>query len=341
MVEVAVVGGGVMGSAAAWSLAGRGREVLLLERHAIGHALGSSHGDARVWRHSYDAPGWVRTMAEALPLWRRLEAERDEVLLTTLGSLDVLPPAANAQALEAAGVPYELVPGAEAMRRYPSVALSPRAEVLIQPDAGFVAAERAWLGLAEAARARGAEVREHTAVERLAVGDDGARLDLGGETIEARTVVVTAGAWSRGLLEPLGIPLDVRVTREVPVFFSLDGPTPPIVVEWRAPPFYALPSPDFGLKAAQHGAGPEIAPDDRAGPQEAAVEAVTRWVADRFPEAHHAPHHAETCLYTSTDDERFVLERHGPVVVGSACSGHGFKFAPWVGERIADLIERG
>lgn len=341
MVEVAIVGGGVAGAAAAWSLAGRGREVLLLERHAIGHRHGSSHGDARVWRHSYDAVGWVRMMAEALPLWRRLEEEREEALLTTLGSIDVAPPAANVAALDTAGVPYELVSGEEAMRRHPSVALPPGAEVLLQPGAGYIAAERAWHGFAESAAAKGGELREGARVERIEVTGDGARLAVGDETIEARAVVVTAGAWSRELLAPLGIDLPVHVTREVPVFFSLDGPMPPIVVEWRSPPIYALPSPDFGLKAAEHHAGPEVAPDDRGEPGDAAVDVVARWVAERFPEAHPTPHHAETCLYTSTDDERFVLERRGPVVVGSACSGHGFKFAPWVGERLADLVERG
>ena len=67
------------------------------------------------------------------------------------------------------------------------------------------------------------------------------------------------------------------------------------------------------------------------------MDRLTRWVAERYPEAEPAPHHAETCLYTNTDDERFVLERHGSIVVGSPCSGHGFKFASLIGRRLAEL----
>jgi glycine/D-amino acid oxidase-like deaminating enzyme len=62
-------------------------------------------------------------------------------------------------------------------------------------------------------------------------------------------------------------------------------------------------------------------------------------VTDRFPVLSASPRFAETCLYTNTQDENFILERHGRVVVGSPCSGHGFKFAPYVGERLADLAE--
>jgi sarcosine oxidase len=42
-------------------------------------------------------------------------------------------------------------------------------------------------------------------------------------------------------------------------------------------------------------------------------------------------------MYTTTADESFVLERRGRIVVGSPCSGHGFKFAPAIGERLANL----
>ena len=67
------------------------------------------------------------------------------------------------------------------------------------------------------------------------------------------------------------------------------------------------------------------------------VEAVSRWVAERYPSAAPRPHLAETCIYTNTEDEHFVLERHGRIVIGSPCSGHGFKFAPLIGERLAGL----
>ena len=78
-------------------------------------------------------------------------------------------------------------------------------------------------------------------------------------------------------------------------------------------------------------------PDEVVGPDPALVEEITAWTRERFPAADPDPVHAESCFYTTTDDERFIFERHGRVVVGSACSGHGFKFGPAIGRRLADL----
>ena len=99
---------------------------------------------------------------------------------------------------------------------------------------------------------------------------------------------------------------------------------------------YALAAPGAGLKAGLHHSGPVTAPDDDPEPDERLAAWAAGWAASRFPDAG-AVLGAETCLYTNTADEEFVLERHGRVVVGSACSGHGFKFAPMVGRTLAAL----
>jgi sarcosine oxidase len=100
---------------------------------------------------------------------------------------------------------------------------------------------------------------------------------------------------------------------------------------------YSLHDPVHGLKAGAHHAGAEADPDTEAPPDPAIVERIASWVRDRFPEVDPEPVEAQSCLYTTTADEHFVLERRGRVVVGSACSGHGFKFAPAVGRRLAAL----
>jgi sarcosine oxidase len=102
---------------------------------------------------------------------------------------------------------------------------------------------------------------------------------------------------------------------------------------------YALHDPTYGLKLGKHKSGSPLDPGDQPGPQAELVEQMREAVARYFPTADSNPVDVQTCLYTNTDDERFVLERHGRIVVGSACSGHGFKFAPVVGERLADLSE--
>ena len=100
---------------------------------------------------------------------------------------------------------------------------------------------------------------------------------------------------------------------------------------------FSLHDPVYGLKVGAHHAGTETNPDEIGEPDAALVERISAWVAERLPNADPEPLLAETCLYTTTPDERFILERRGRIVIGSACSGHGFKFAPAVGKRLADL----
>ena len=69
----------------------------------------------------------------------------------------------------------------------------------------------------------------------------------------------------------------------------------------------------------------------------ARYEFPTEWIEERYPDAGPLVG-TETCIYTTTIDQRFILTRRGRIVIGSACSGHGFKFAPAVGERLADLV---
>jgi sarcosine oxidase len=193
-----------------------------------------------------------------------------------------------------------------------------------------------------AARAHGGEVVEGRRVLGLRPRDDAVEIQTEDERYWARVVVVTAGAWARGLLEPVGIRLPVWPTRETVAYFRLDESLPvPTLVEWDEPAGYALRSPGQGIKAGEHGAGPEIDPDGEGGPSEASVARLREWIGRRFAAADPDPHLVETCLYTNTPDESFVLERRDRLVIGSACSGHGFKFAPLIGERLAALAVEG
>lgn len=194
---------------------------------------------------------------------------------------------------------------------------------LLEPSGGIARADLALRAFVEAARARGARVAERVRV------DDPNELD-------AEIVVVTAGAWASRFFPDLPL----RVTRETVAYFRHEGPPLPSLVELDATSshaFFALHDPLHGLKAGAHHAGAEADPDAPGDPDEAIVERVAAWVRRRLPGVEAEPLAAETCLYTTTPDERFVLERRGRLVVGSACSGHGFKFAPAIGRRLADL----
>jgi sarcosine oxidase len=246
----------------------------------------------------------------------------------------------NEAALRACGAAVERLTPDELQDRFHYIH-PPAAEVPIvySPDTGFVRAEQAWKAFAASAVKHGAELRENTVVKAVEPrrGKVAIRTEAG--DVRAGTAVVTAGAWARPLLAEAGIDLEVRPTRETIAYFHLPHERPPAIVEWGDPTIYALAAPGHGLKIGQHIAGPEADPDEEGSPDRESVKVLMDWVLHRFPSAAHAPHLLETCFYTNTSDEHFVLERHGSVVVGSPCSGHGFKFAPLIGERLADLVQ--
>jgi sarcosine oxidase len=115
------------------------------------------------------------------------------------------------------------------------------------------------------------------------------------------------------------------------------GWQPPTLIDFGVGEPYALWDPVEGLKCALHERGPEVDPD--AKPTAAADGVLARtidWASSRFAGLTR-PRRVETCLYTNTPDERFIFERRGALVLGSACSGQGFQFAPVSGDRLARL----
>lgn len=336
--DAIVVGAGIMGSATAYALASSGRSVLVLEASEIGHRRGSSHGRSRIFRFSYPDVRYVRMAQEALPLWRVLEEASGRDLLIPTGGFDLGDGVEqNLAALEACGATAELVADEDIRQRWPQVRIPADRQALYSPDAAAVRAGDAWRAFIDLARRAGGDVR--TGVRAVRLDRSGVVTTEDGATHRADSVVVTAGAWARPLLATAGIDLAVRPTRETVAYFELPGGPPPAFVEWGNPTIYALTDPGGGLKVGEHIAGPEADPDTDGAPDEGSIERITRWVSERFPQAARTPHQTETCFYTNTRDESFVLERHDNIVVGSPCSGHGFKFAPLIGKRLAQLCD--
>ena len=320
--KVAVIGAGVMGLATGWALKRRGVEATVYEQFEVGNARGSSHGRSRIFRLAYAEPEYVRLAQEAMGLWRELEAESGETLLELYGLVEIVQTLeeSTAHTLEACGVRWERLDGAEAERRYP-IHVPNGSFVVVQPEAGIVRADRAL-----AALSRGLDVRENTRVRP--------------DELDADAVVVTAGSWVNQLLEE---PLDVKTTRETLCYFRPDARGLPIpsVVSFKpgrhTHEMYSLADPKYGLKVGAHHAGPEADPNEPGEPEPALIERITAWARETYRLADPDPVGAETCMYTTPPDETFILERRGRVVVGSPCSGHGFKFAPAIGERLAAL----
>ncbi|MEX2276143.1 MAG: FAD-dependent oxidoreductase [Actinomycetota bacterium] len=347
--DAIVVGGGATGTAVARSLAGRDREVLLLERFSIGHDRGSSGGPTRIFRLTYEDPGYVRMARLALERWRALEDEAGERLLITTSGLDVgTEGRRSAEALWAAGESCDYRTADEIAERWPHLYFARDAEIFEQSSGGVCLAAATVRAQARVANELGATILEGTIVERITPqSDDGVEVVTPGETFGAPVAVLAAGSWAGPLLTDAGRPLALRPSLEQVTYFRSDAPQIlPTVIDWTVnPPStpYLVPDPTEpgAFKVALHMSGPAADPDRRSfDPDPVRVEKVRDYTAD-VVRGSHPTGVTHTCLYTNTPDEDFVLDRIGPLVIGSPCSGHGFKFTPLIGDILADLATGG
>ncbi|MDT4921320.1 MAG: sarcosine oxidase, partial [Pseudonocardiales bacterium] len=289
---------------------------------------------------------YVSLTGRAFELWRELEQTTDTQILRMLGGLDFgsrrdVPKVAAL--LADAGVPHEVLPAAAAASRWPGMAFA--GEVVYHEQAGTMDAAGAVAAFLADAQRRGATVRLETAA--VAVGADGVRL-ADGSTLPARCVVVAAGGWIGPLLDGVVELPPLRVTQQQIFHFPrLDTAAPPwpsVIHEPDEHPVYHLAGGRDGgagddRKVAEHDAGKVTGAADRDGAVEPAsrarmIEYVRRWLPGLDP----TPRSEATCLYTQTPSEDFILDRVGNLVVCSPCSGHGAKFAPLIGELVADLV---
>lgn len=347
--DVAVVGLGAMGSQAALELASRGRRVLGVDRHRPPHTLGSTHGRTRIIREAYfEEPLYVPIVQRAYELWRRLEERSGARLLTVTGGLMLGAPdsevvaGARASAVEH-GLPFEELSAREVRERFPAYAVPDGHEAIFEPRAGFLEPEAAVEATLALAADAGAELRFDEPVREL----DGTVLRTERAAYVADQVIVAAGPWLpelvpglAGLFAVARQPLLWLAPRE-PALFAPER-FPVFVWEWTPGwAFYGFPDVGDGFKVAVHHHGERTTPKTvdrelRTEDERTIRELVRRY----FPGGDGELREAAVCLYTNTPDEHFVIDRlpdDERVIVASPCSGHGFKFAPAIGEVLADL----
>jgi sarcosine oxidase len=355
--DVLVLGAGTMGSMTLWRLARRGASVIGVERFAPGHDRGSGHGESRMIRTAYfEGPEYVPLVQASFPLWRELEAEAGVSLLTMTGALMIGRPdgpliSGAVRSARLHGLGYELLEPSEVGRRFPQHRLAAGEVALWEEGAGVLRPELAIRAAAERACELGATLVTGAAASVAVDGDGAVSVRAGDTRFRARHVVVCAGPWLGGLLPGLRLPLVVE--RQVMTWFAAEDPArfaperfPVFIHERSGPAGYGLPTLDGAtVKVAFHHGGVATDPDavDREV-GEADVAPVAAFVAEALTGLSTRPARAGVCLYTNTPDEHFVV---GPapglsgVTVVSACSGHGLKFAPVIGEIAADLALEG
>ena len=345
-VENVVIGGGLAGSATAWWLAREGREVLLLEQFEQGHGRGSSHGPVRIFRLVYPVADYIRLAREALELWRLAEAECGQQLVELTGGIDIGPPESLARlksALTAEGIEYDVLSAPEAEARFPGFRFEH--DVLLQAQGGRCYADRAVAAFQAMAATHGADLHFEEPVLSVEEAGGKAVIRTGHEEYTAANCVVAAGAWVQRLVgERFALP-PLRLTREQPAYFRslVPGAAWPSFINHHpagAGTFasYGLFAPGVGLKVGVHMSGAPVDPDVVPAVDDAvALAELRRVAAGLLPGVDPAPLSAERCLYTTTPNEDFVIERNGPIIVASPCSGHGFKFGPAIGRMVAEF----
>lgn len=356
MYDVLVVGLGAVGSATTYELASRGASVIGVDAFAPPHTLGSTHGKSRIIREAYfEHPSYVPLVQRAFARWAALQAASGEQLYRQTGGLSIGRPDSTlvAGVLRSArehGLDVETLDRDAVRDRYPAFALEPDMIGVVERNAGMLAPEaciRACLGLAASS---GAELVTGEGVSQIERRGGGFLATTPHRTIEARRVVLCAGAWNRDLFAMLGIEIPLVVMRQTMHWLAPVGDA-----NVRAPAmfpvtlidhgedrvFYAMPDTGDGVKAAIHHEGSATAAGDVDRAIRASDTAPVTELAERFiPDVAGPIVESVVCLYTNTPDHDFAIgipSAAPGVVVVSACSGHGFKFACAIGEAAAQL----
>ncbi|MBM4392881.1 MAG: FAD-dependent oxidoreductase [Deltaproteobacteria bacterium] len=347
MTTIAVVGAGINGLCTAFHLSRQGARVVLVDQFEAGHARGSSHGEERITRSSYEDPRWVVDMQRCHAVeWPLLEAALGEMLVYRGGDAVFFGPeagpfAAYARAVAEVGAPVDEIDAAEARKRFPAFTFAGSARVLHDRSAGVLAAGATMRGLCRWLERAGVELRRPFVVDHIESRADGVEI-AGPERLSADFAVVAAGPWARRLAPGLA----VRPARQHVGYWQLPaakaGHFPAWVHLGLGELHYGLPTIEGGaMKAAfhDHGAGPGDDPGEDGPPSGDAIDAVESRLCEWFTGGPGPLLRRETCFYTNAEGDRFLAGWTGERVYSlSACSGHAFKLAPLTGRRAAEAV---
>ena len=358
--DVAVIGLGTMGSFAAVELAKRGLSVAGFDRFTPPHGRGSHSGATRIYRVAYaEGTGYVPLAQRAGALWDEASEESATQLLHRIGMLYMGPPDGSfvrevAASAAANQLPVEMLSAPEVRSRYPVFQIPENFGAILDPQAGWIDVNAAIASSHARAMTLGTDILFDQPVRGWDATTNEIRVHLKNETVTASNLVLTVGAWTNPLLHHLRLPLQVK--RKIIAWF--DPLDPGKFAPDRIPIFsfpdnwaYGFPNvPGMGVKMAQHLGGDFLADasDATLPPGPADLDPIAAIAARYLPQLAGDPQqarsrlrHAETCLYTMTPDEDFIVDRHPGfrnVVFAAGFSGHGFKFAPVIAQALADLL---
>ncbi len=350
--DAIVVGCGAMGSSVSYNLASRGMKVLTLERFGLNHEFGSSHGRTRIIRLAYyEDERYVPILRRAFESWRELQSRSGRSLLRMTGGLMIGEPEGTlvSGVLRSArkhGLPHRVMSGREAEEVHPALSLDEGLAVVREESAGVLFPEACIESAFELAEGAGCEFHFSEPLGAWESLPEGLEVRTKDSRYLADRLVFCSGAWTQKLL---GGTLPLQCERQTPFWFSSQGQTCftpeqlPIFIleEGRGRFFYGIPDVGHGVKAAESHHGRLVEPEDvDRTVTERDFAPVKDFIARRLPRLGRVPIASTSCLYTNTPDMNFIvgsLPGDARVLIVSACSGHGFKFASVMGELVADI----
>ncbi|XP_068066591.1 peroxisomal sarcosine oxidase [Anomalospiza imberbis] len=354
--DVIVIGAGIQGSFTAYHLAQRHKDTLLLEQFLLPHSRGSSHGQSRIIRSAYPQEYYSRMMPDCFHRWQQLEAETGTTLYRQTGLVVLGPP--GEPELEACrrslGVD-EVLDAAALAQRFSGFRLQAGQVAVVDSTAGVLFAGRALQAVQEVFRRHGGTLRDGEKVLRIEPGATVTVTTAAG-VYKAPRLIITAGAWTGAFVEQLGLRLPLQPLRidvcywreKQPGSAGLGSVSPCFLTLGlsQAPHgIYGLPSIEYpGLMKVCHHHGSPTDPEKRDQAPSSAprpdIAVLSSFISSYLPGLETQPAVMETCLYTNTPDEDFILDRHpkfSNIIIGAGFSGHGFKLAPVVGKLLCEL----
>jgi len=359
--SIVIVGAGVFGLTAALTLRQRGWRVTILDPGPVPTPTAASTDISKVVRMDYGADElWTEQGRKSLERWPGWNRESGQPLFHNDGFLVLsrapMQPGGfefeSFKLLTAQGEKLEQLNSSSLAARFPAWASEHYPDGYLNPTGGWAESGKVVAWLAQKARREGVEVFEHSAFAQFL--EDGSRVvgvqAKDGREFRADLTLLATGAWTPTLLPELS---DVMWATGQPVLhFRVANPA-----EWQPPRFpvwaadigrtgwYGFPAlADGTLKVANHGPGRRVHPE---APREVSPDDEPRFRAflrDTFPSLADAPLiGTRLCLYCDTFDGNFWLDHHPQrpgLFVAAGDSGHAFKFAPVLGNLIADAVER-
>lgn len=352
--DILVIGLGAMGSAALYHLARLDAAPIGIEQHAVGHALGSSHGQSRVFRTFYHDALYTKLALAALPLWREVEALSGKQLLTLCGNLLFAQEghpkiAGHVEVMDEVEAAYELLTPTVVRERFPALQLGQNILACYVPHAGFLNPSRSvQVHIAQAQRF-GATVHDGVTVHGIDLSGERPLVETSHGDYVCDRLVVTPGPWAAPMLGLLGLSnlaQKLHVTRQQKFYFQPANPAAfgpdvlPVYADYDRN-FYGFPYYGQGIKLADDNRGEvtTAATVDRTLDL-AKCDELRAWIESFMPDAQFRYVNGSTCMYTETPDQDFLLgphPTHSNVLIGAGFSGHGFKFATLVGKLLAEL----